>query len=78
MSEVLDTCHGSLRTNDRSKAVLRDVGESGEDGRLSVVFFDCAVKLAAADKFHLLIGGSYAGLGVGVAALRRGIFELCV
>lgn len=29
----------------------------------------------ATDKFHLLIGGLYAGLAVGVAALRRGSFE---
>ena len=34
-------------------------------------------KLVAADRFHLLIGGSYAGFDVGVARLRRGIFELC-
>lgn len=34
-------------------------------------------KLVAADKFHLLIGGSSAGFDVGVARLRRGIFELC-
>jgi len=35
-------------------------------------------KLVAADRFHLLIGGSYAGLvAVGVARLRRGSFELC-
>lgn len=70
--------HVILRTSDRSCASSRGLGEEGETDRVSETLFERGFKLVAADRFHLLIGGSYAGLAaVGVARLRRGSFELC-
>ena len=66
-----------LRTSDRSSATSRELGGQGEVGRVSATLSERDFKLLAADKFHLLMGGLYAGLDVGVARLRRGIFELC-
>jgi len=63
------------RTNDRSRAVSRGLRGEGDVGR--ALASARGLELVAADKFHLLIGGSYAGLAADVATLRRGSFELC-
>ena len=74
MSIVRKSGQVVLRTSDRSWAASQEIGDEGKMASLSEREF----KLVAADRFHLLIGGSYAGLvAVGVARLRRGSFELC-
>lgn len=66
-----------LLTSDWSCAASQELEGQGEEGRVSAALSGREVKSYAADKFHLLMGGAYAGVAMGVARLRRGIFELC-
>jgi hypothetical protein len=65
-----------VHTSDRSCAASRELEGQGEEGRVLATLSEREFKLVVADVFHLLIGGLYAGVAVGVAKLRRGIFEL--
>lgn len=64
----------STHTKDSSSVTSIGVQEEGEVCKGFMVFSEFWAFVT--DKFHLLIGGLYAGLAVGVAALRRGSFEL--
>ena len=65
----------ALLTSGRSCAASRELEGQGEESRVSATLSERDFKSVVADKFHLLIGGAYAGVAVGVTRLRRGIFE---
>jgi hypothetical protein len=77
VSIIRKSGQATLLTSDRSCAVSPELKGQGEEGRVSATLSGRDFKSVAADKFHLLIGGAYAGVAVGVTRLRRGIFELC-